>query len=75
VVTSINSLDVEIQARVGKATTVRVTPFRSVEQLGEVRDQWNTGTEETFKLLPSWWPYSLVMWLWILYLRTTVWSI
>jgi len=22
--------------------------------IGEVRDPWNTGTEEQFKLLPSW---------------------
>jgi len=43
--------------------------------VGEVRDSWNTGTEETFKLLPSWWPYSLGMWLWILYLWTTVLSV
>jgi len=30
---------------------------------GEVRNPWNTGTEEAFKLLPSWWSYSLAMWL------------
>jgi len=25
-----------------------------VLRVGDVRDPWNTGTEETFKLLPSW---------------------
>jgi len=26
----------------------------ATNQVGEVRDPWNTGTEETFKSLPSW---------------------
>jgi len=41
--------------------------------IDEVRDPWNTETEKTLKLLPSWW--SLSVWLWILYLRTTVLSV
>jgi len=28
-----------------------------IGKVGEVRDLWNTGTEETFKLLASWRPY------------------
>ena len=61
----------------GQAIKVIITShdFGPDYALGEVRDPWNTGTEETFKLLPSWWPYSLAMWLWILYLWATVLSV
>jgi len=61
--------------RRGSSRQFRWFALKHLFGLGEVRDQWNTGTEGTFKLLLSWWPYSFAMWLRILFLWTTMLSV